>query len=109
MEQKTPSLKETIKIEKQVAQSYGGLSLSLFALAILLDVKWEFYFVIGLGVFSALISAFIYLALYYRWGRNRTINKFLAKVVPLYISHLIWLVGFGALGISIQSKGHVIW
>jgi hypothetical protein len=102
--------KQERKLAKSTAEAYGSLSLGSFALALIIgDAQWEFWFLIGLGAVSALFSIFICLALFCRWERNRHVNKFLIKLVPAYASHLVWLVGLGELGISLQDKGHTCW
>lgn len=95
------------KCEKSAAKAYGSLFVGLVGFALLVDVLWQFLFLIIVAVVSALFS--IYFILPCGWKRKRFLKKVATELAEVQTEHVVWLIGFGALGIGLQDKGYKIW
>ena len=92
--------------EKSVAEAHDGLSLGLFATALIAySVTDSLWWIAGvvLGVFFALSS--ICLALLNRWIPKRI----LMTATGVKIKHVSWFLGFTALGIGLVQAGWGFW
>jgi hypothetical protein len=95
------------KLEKSAAKAYGSLLVGLVGLALLVDVQWEFRFLIALGVVSALFIIYLILPPY-GWKRKRISKRASTVLAKVQIEHLTWLVVLGVLGIGLIQKGCII-
>ena len=95
------------KCEKSTAESYGGLSLGLFATALLPDALWQILSLVTLGALFALSG--LYLILPCGWKRKgfpKGVALWLAKEKQVkYVKGVAWFIVLAVFGINlIQTR-----